>query len=236
MAKVEIVAPIFLKPGNGRVLSAKEKAVIKQSLHDNNYNGNYNMNRSIENLLIKLNKATNYDDIPDVIKLSYTNLIERNVDFKETLDLINLTAKIAALRLNEKPKEIIFSGAATSSIDDVSHEKLVKAGFLGCTVTPMIYGIEATREDNYRIGKDWGYWSPLVVSNKKIIVPDAKPVEIQLTFRQQQIAHLIRDRGLTNKQIAKMLNLSESTVKLHISIVLKKYGIRNRVQLVNNLD
>ena len=236
MAKVELVAPMFLQPGNGRVLSKIEKSEIKKSLHDNNCNGNYNLNKSIEGLLIRLNSASRYDDIPDIIKLSYNNLIERNVDFKETLDLLNLTAKIAALRLNEKPKEIIFTGFGTSTIDSESHKKLVKAGFLGGTSTPMMYGIEAAREDNYRIQKHRDYWSSLIVPDKKITVADTKPVEIQLTFRQEQIANLIRDRGLTNKQIAKMLGLSESTVKLHIGIVLKKYGIRNRVQLVNNLD
>jgi DNA-binding NarL/FixJ family response regulator len=54
---------------------------------------------------------------------------------------------------------------------------------------------------------------------------------IKLTPREQQILTLIRDRGASNKVIAKMLNLSESTVKLHVGKALKKYGCNNRTQL-----
>lgn len=53
-----------------------------------------------------------------------------------------------------------------------------------------------------------------------------------LTFRQQEIAKLIINRGLSNEQIAGTLNLSEATVKLHAGLVYKKYGVKNRMQLI----
>lgn len=55
--------------------------------------------------------------------------------------------------------------------------------------------------------------------------------EIDLTPRQTQILHLLSHRGASNKVIAKTLNISESTVKLHMSAILKKFGVRNRTQL-----
>lgn len=55
--------------------------------------------------------------------------------------------------------------------------------------------------------------------------------QIILTARQSQILNLIRDRGASNKAIAKILNITESTVKLHVTSILKKYGVRNRTQL-----
>jgi len=54
---------------------------------------------------------------------------------------------------------------------------------------------------------------------------------ILLTPRQSQILSLITSRGASNKVIARILNLSESTVKLHMSSIFKKYGVRNRTQL-----
>lgn len=54
---------------------------------------------------------------------------------------------------------------------------------------------------------------------------------VTLTVRQAQISQIIQERGVSNKVIAKMLNLSESTVKLHVGAILKKYGVRNRTQL-----
>jgi DNA-binding NarL/FixJ family response regulator len=62
---------------------------------------------------------------------------------------------------------------------------------------------------------------------KKTVEKDA----FTLTVRQAQILQLICDRGASNKVIANTLKITESTVKLHITAVLKKYGVRNRTQL-----
>ena len=56
-------------------------------------------------------------------------------------------------------------------------------------------------------------------------------LQIILTPRQRQVLHLIQDRGSSNKNIARVLRISESTVKLHISAILKKFGAINRTQL-----
>lgn len=58
-----------------------------------------------------------------------------------------------------------------------------------------------------------------------------KEINLQLTPRQEQIVTLIKDRGASNKIIAKTLNITESTVKLHVTHIFKKYGVRNRTQL-----
>lgn len=51
-----------------------------------------------------------------------------------------------------------------------------------------------------------------------------------LTRREEQLIPLI-DRGLTNKEIAAQLNLSEKTVKNHVHRILRKVGVDNRVSL-----
>ena len=62
--------------------------------------------------------------------------------------------------------------------------------------------------------------------------PEEKKKNINiLTIRQAQVLQLVQERGASNKTIAKILNLSESTVKLHMGAILKKYGLRNRTQL-----
>lgn len=65
----------------------------------------------------------------------------------------------------------------------------------------------------------------------KTIRLNRRPGEIHLTPRQRQIFDLISTRGASNKAIAKLLDISESTVKLHTSAILKKYGVKNRTQL-----
>lgn len=67
-------------------------------------------------------------------------------------------------------------------------------------------------------------------------VPDHVPRllatrKLGLTLRQQQLILLI-GRGLTNKEIASHLNLSEQTIKNHVHRMLQKAGESDRLAIV----
>jgi DNA-binding NarL/FixJ family response regulator len=57
-------------------------------------------------------------------------------------------------------------------------------------------------------------------------------LELGLTRRQQQLVPLIA-QGLTNKEIASHLNLSEQTVKNHIHRMLRRVGASDRLQVID---
>jgi len=75
------------------------------------------------------------------------------------------------------------------------------------------------------------YWPKHIIN--KLPGNESKTVhkDVQLTLRQQEVFDLIAKRGLSNKQIAKVLKISESTVKIHVSAILKTLCVRNRTQL-----
>ena len=50
-----------------------------------------------------------------------------------------------------------------------------------------------------------------------------------LTTRELEILKLI-SKGLSNKLIARELDISDSTVKVHVKHVLKKMNLRSRVE------
>lgn len=50
-----------------------------------------------------------------------------------------------------------------------------------------------------------------------------------LTPRQQQILSLV-SQGMSNKQIARECSLSENTIKVHVSSILRALGLSNRTQ------
>ena len=50
-----------------------------------------------------------------------------------------------------------------------------------------------------------------------------------LTAREIQIAGLLTE-GLSNKEIGRILNLQEKTVKHHMTQILQKLNVRNRVE------
>jgi DNA-binding NarL/FixJ family response regulator len=64
-------------------------------------------------------------------------------------------------------------------------------------------------------------------------VPSARiKIEFGLTRRQQQIVPLIA-QGLTNKEIASHLTLSEQTVKNHIHGIMRRVGAIDRLQVID---
>ncbi len=48
-----------------------------------------------------------------------------------------------------------------------------------------------------------------------------------LSARQRDVMKLIV-RGLSNKEIARILNLAEGTVKIHVAALLRKLGVHRR--------
>jgi DNA-binding NarL/FixJ family response regulator len=53
-----------------------------------------------------------------------------------------------------------------------------------------------------------------------------------LTAREREVLHLLA-RGLTNKQIAADLVITERTVKFHVSAILAKLGAGNRTEALH---
>jgi len=64
--------------------------------------------------------------------------------------------------------------------------------------------------------------------------PFQRNAKLDLTLRQQQLASLVA-KGLTNKEIASQLNLSEFTVRNHIHRILKQVDAENRSQAVETI-
>lgn len=58
--------------------------------------------------------------------------------------------------------------------------------------------------------------------------------ELGLTERQGQVLALVLE-GYPNKRIAQMLKLSETTVKEHITGILEKLGVANRIGIITKL-
>jgi DNA-binding NarL/FixJ family response regulator len=60
------------------------------------------------------------------------------------------------------------------------------------------------------------------------------PARPDLTLRQQQLVSLVA-KGLTNKEIASHLNISEFTVRNHIHRILKQVDAESRSEAVENI-
>lgn len=75
---------------------------------------------------------------------------------------------------------------------------------------------------------------PEILSRLTEVIRQGGPAvetEEQLTDREREILHLIA-RGLSNKEIAAALFISDNTVKTHISNLFEKLGVNDRTQAV----
>jgi len=111
-------------------------------------------------------------------------------------------------------------------------KELQKHKIFGIIPGAKTFGIEYTRAAITDIVNKISHWPKDVIGrlpgNEHKI---NKKTSHSLTVRQQEVFDLIANRGLSNKQIARVLNISESTVKIHVSAVMKNLCVRNRTQL-----
>ena len=75
-------------------------------------------------------------------------------------------------------------------------------------------------------------------AEKDVLSTDARKAEIgvgrqspRLTARERDVLRLLCE-GLSNKAISRRLSISESTVKCHISSILKELRVRSRLEAV----
>lgn len=153
------------------------------------------------------------------------------MDFWEIMNSLATLARLQA-KVHGKPP-IIFVGG----IRDTTPVELIKEAIrcqVFATLNPILGGsftYEKCRDSVQQYSHN-DYSIPTCIT--EILTPRrAKRTtkDIVLTPRQNQILELVSTRGASNKVIAKALKISESTVKLHMSAILKKYGCRNRTQL-----
>ncbi len=64
---------------------------------------------------------------------------------------------------------------------------------------------------------------------KVLIEEVSNPIAYHLTSREQEVLELL-SRGLNNNEIANQLTISLSTVQFHVSNILNKLGVHNRIE------
>src|SRR5271155_5274991 len=72
---------------------------------------------------------------------------------------------------------------------------------------------------------------PVAVAAEPVIPDEKKREDLSITRREMEILELIA-RGMSNREIAEKLYVSENTVKTHSSRVFDKLGAKRRTQAV----
>jgi DNA-binding CsgD family transcriptional regulator len=135
----------------------------------------------------------------------------------------------AIVALPEKPSSSDLAAEAFRTVAQIENVDSFVTAYRGC---PALLDALARHEDFVESlveimerAHDW----PL--ANMIALPPSAKrrPDASLLTPREREVLGLI-SQGLTNKEIAKTLFLSEATAKVHVRHILDKLGVRSRTE------
>lgn len=178
---------------------------------------------------IKVKKCSN---IADVKKLDIKNTSESLI----IIDIFNISCNSLQELINLKtsfPKTKII--VATNAKDEDLIERCMSLGAIGflpkSTSTVMIK--KALKNIAHSV-----QWVPRhLIMDSKVIINEHETQQKNAfqkieNFTQKELLtlrHLID--GLVNRDIAKNLNVTESTTKSHVSSIIKKMGVYNRTQV-----
>lgn len=117
--------------------------------------------------------------------------------------------------VDEKAAEAIRYGASGFLLKDTTPDFLVAA------IRAVHAGNAVIAPENLGALVDGSYKRP----------PEVPPGYRTLTEKEREIFAAVA-RGLSNAEIGAAVHLSESTIKTHVGSILRKLGLRDRVQIV----
>lgn len=135
------------------------------------------------------------------------------------------------LKLTNVNKQIPITVSIDRRTTLTTIKELQKTSILGIVPCYTDFGVDETIKACDALINRIPYWPKYIIEQLPGAVKTVTKNTITLTQRQAEIADLISSRGLSNKKIATALNIAESTVKIHVSAILKAYGVRTRTQL-----
>jgi len=172
--------------------------------------------------LIALMQDNDKDNLLVVFRLDF--LERENMMLGEVLSMLGTMIKFVST------KNINIAVVVPGECDTDLIAQLKRNEVLGIIPGLRFFDSNHAVEAYERLRRGQSHWPSMAIATpmKRYV---RKKKDVDLTKRQYEIFNLIAKRGLSNRKIGEILKISEYTVKIHVSAILKRYGVKNRTQL-----
>lgn len=167
-------------------------------------------------------EASDFDEVEEQISDDYDLvLLDLNMPGR------NPTDGVAAVRAAAPTTPLIVVSANDTRKDISDAMRAGASGFL-----PKTSNADAMIDAIRRVLTGHVYLPPEdLIKNPPAPSDGSDPRLARLTNRQREVLRLLA-QGKSNKEIAKMLNLVEGTVKVHVTAILRAMNVNNRTHAV----
>lgn len=187
----------------------------------------------IESWLTAFPELRIVDSVTEVLKSHDQTVVWLHQPSLQAKDFQQTIQSIKAIRAENALCKIVVLANQPDTAQTVA---LIQAGAQACS---HVYADPSVLVKVQHVVSEGGLWlgeaalQQLIEATKTQVSSSAISVDTlmaKLTRREQQVAEQVA-KGLTNKQIARELEITERTVKAHMASIFERLGAKDRLQL-----
>lgn len=180
---------------------------------------------SLESSIEVVGEADGRDDALELARKFEPDLIVLDLNIKGSSGVEILTA----LKDEDPSRRVVILTVSDAAADLSACIRASADGYFLKDMEPELFleNIKHTLEGGTIVDPSMVGMLTEMLRTKAQAAPEVAP--IRFTEREREVLDLIV-RGLTNKQIARELAISDGTVKGHVKHLLKKLGVKSRVE------